>query len=236
MRLIDPSLFEQKKQELLEKFAAPDDSEVSTNENPEDAAKLEKAAFDLVVDLEDAAKLDEAAFDLVVDLFAIQRGLDPTDEPTRAELESSVRQKLAGFDPDDPAATHSAKILRLLADSDQIGAASTYAEALGLHKKREFSKVQTERATGSRPTPYQEFLKSLVCIHPTIDKEEALRRIEQQKGIYPIWDVCEEWIWVYKGEDDPSIDLPEYKRYKISALGSNLSQVKKELKNPRKPT
>lgn len=219
MRLIDPSLFEQKKQELLEKFAAPDDSEVSTNENPEDAAKL-----------------DEAAFDLVVDLFAIQRGLDPTDEPTRAELESSVRQKLAGFDPDDPAATHSAKILRLLADSDQIGAASTYAEALGLHKKREFSKVQTERATGSRPTPYQEFLKSLVCIHPTIDKEEALRRIEQQKGIYPIWDVCEEWIWVYKGEDDPSIDLPEYKRYKISALGSNLSQVKKELKNPRKPT
>ena len=219
MRLIDPSLFEQKKQELLEKFAAPDDSEVSTNENPEDAAKL-----------------DEAAFDLVVDLFAIQRGLDPTDEPTRAELESSVRQKLAGFDPDDPAATHSAKILRLLADSDQIGAASTYAEALGLHKENEFSKVQTERATGSRPTPYQEFLKSLVCIHPTIDKEEALRRIEQQKGIYPIWDVCEEWIWVYKGEDDPSIDLPEYKRYKISALGSNLSQVKKELKNPRKPT
>jgi len=213
MRLIDPSLFEQKKQELLEKFAAPDDSEVSTNENPEDAAKL-----------------DEAAFDLVVDLFAIQRGLDPTDEPTRAELESSVRQKLAGFDPDDPAATHSAKILRLLADSDQIGAASTYAEALGLHKENEFSKVQTERATGSRPTPYQEFLKSLVCIHPTIDKEEALRRIEQQKGIYPIYDVCEEWIWAYKGEDDPSKDLPEYKRYKISALGSNLSQVKKRIK------
>lgn len=213
MRLIDQSLFEQKKQELLEKFAAPDDSEVSTNENPEDAAKL-----------------DEAAFDLVVDLFAIQRGLDPTDEPTRAELESSVRQKLAGFDPDDPAATHSAKILRLLADSDQIGAASTYAEALGLHKENEFSKVQTERATGSRPTPYQEFLKSLVCIHPTIDKEEALRRIEQQKGIYPIYDVCEEWIWAYKGEDDPSKDLPEYKRYKISALGSNLSQVKKRIK------
>lgn len=219
MRLVDQSLFEHKKQELLEKFAAADDSEVSTNENPEDAAIL-----------------DEAAFDLVIDLFAIQRGLDPTDEPTRAELESSVRQKLAGYDPDDPAATHSAKILRLLADTDQIGAASTYADALGQHRRTEFNKAQTERATGSRQTPYQEFLKSLVRIHPTIDKEEALHRIEQQKGIYPIYDVCEEWIWVYKGEDDPSKDLPEYKRYKISALGSNLSQVKKESKNPRKPT
>jgi hypothetical protein len=219
MSLIDPDLFKQKQKELLEKFTSVDANEVSTTDNPQDATVL-----------------DEELFNVIVQLFAIQRGLDPTDGDVLEQLQPYARKKMAALDPDDPKATHGAKMLRLLAASDQIGAASTYADALGQDRRSEFSKVQTERATGSRPTPYQEFLKGLVHIHPTIDKEDALRRIEQQKRIYPIYDVCEEWIWVYQGEDDPSKDLPEYKRYKISALGSNLSRVKKELKNPRKPT
>lgn len=212
MKLIDRDLFEQKRKELLDQFVSADAAEFSAAENPEKAAALDKELFSRIIDL-----------------YAIQRGQDPTNENIRASLESYARTKMATLDPDDPAAIHGSKLLRLLA-GDQRGALSTYADALREFKKSECRKAQCERATGPRPTPYRQFLETLVRSKPTISADQALSHIKRQKLVYPIYDVCEEWIWVYKGEDEPFKDFPEYKRHKIRALGSNLAQVRKRIK------
>ena len=70
MKLIDRDLFETKMQELLDKFTSVSDDQISTEENSQEAADLDKEVFDLIVEL-----------------FAILKGLDPENLQIRQELE-----------------------------------------------------------------------------------------------------------------------------------------------------
>jgi hypothetical protein len=214
--MIDQEIFEKKKQELLDKLMSAPETTFSAAEDPEQAIALDKEIFEIVLDL-----------------FAIQRGLDPNNKDVRKKLTPYGRAQMATFDPNDPAVTYSAKIMRLLAN-DQTGAASSYADALGQHKKKEFSDAQTQRASGLRPTPYGKFLEELLLADPAINEEQVLRRIDNQRLIYPIYDLSEEWIWVYTSEEEPAKEFPKTKRYKVSALGSNLSQARRNLRKSNK--
>lgn len=216
MKLIDRDLFETKMQELLAKPMSAPETTFSAKENPEEATALDKEVFDLIVEL-----------------FAILKGENPENLQVRQELEPYVRERMADFDPNDPDVTYAAKIIRLLA-SGRLGSATCYADALGQHKKNVFSDTQTQRATGLRPTPYGKFLEELLLADPAINEEKVLRRIDNQRLIYPIYDLSEEWIWVYTSEEEPAKEFPKTKRYKVSALGSNLSQARRNLRKSNK--
>jgi hypothetical protein len=212
MKLIDQKIFETKKQDLFDKLMSAPETTFSAKENPEEASALDKEVFDLIVEL-----------------FAILKGLDPENLQIRQELEPYVRERMADFDPDNPDATYAAKIIRLLA-SGRLGSATYYADALGEHKGKEFCKDQADRATGLRPSSYGKFLESLLLGKPNITEEQALNRIHNQKSVYPIFDSNDEWIWVYTSEEEVPKDFPKTKQYKVSALGSNLSQARKNLR------
>lgn len=211
MKLIDRGLFDQKKQKLLEKFASADESSVSPNK-----------------DSEDAAALDRAVFDLVVDLFVIQRGLDPENKTIRARFESSVREKLAAFDPNEPEATHSAKILRLLGGG-QIGSATSYADLLGQHKTKEFSNAQTARASVPRTNPFNDLLANLLRTRPSLSTADAITAIRNSKGIFPIQDIDDELIYVYKAVGDENRINPATKTYFVSGLDVRLARIRRAL-------
>jgi len=213
MKLIDQELFEQKKRELLDKFALADDKEVPIEENP--------AA---------ATASDRKLFGLVVELFAIQRGLDLQDQDVRVQLENYAREKMAACDPNDPRATNGAKMLRLLA-SEEVGSASIYADDLKSLRKEQFNQAQAERAAGARPNPFNEFLLQLLRTRPALTPEEALSDIRENRGFGLIIDVDLEYIWVSEGKGGVSDQLPREKRYKIKALGTRLSRLRKTL-NP----
>jgi hypothetical protein len=212
MKLIDRDLFETKMQELLDKFTSVSDDQISTEENSQEAADLDKEVFDLIVEL-----------------FAILKGLDPENLQIRQELEPYVREKLATFDPDNPEETRAAKMIRLLAYS-QEGAMSKYTDALQKLKDSEFSEVQVNRALGFRSNTFNDFLLELLRENPRATTSEALSHIRNSINIHPISDIDEEWIYVLDGQKSKSRKLPKIKQYSIDGLGIRLSRLRKILK------
>ena len=212
MKLIDRDLFETKMQELLDKFTSVSDDQISTEENSQEAADLDKEVFDLIVEL-----------------FAILKGLDPENLQIRQELEPYVREKLATFDPDNPEETRAAKMIRLLAYS-QEGAMSKYTDALQKLKESEFSEVQVNRALGFRSNTFNDFLLELLRENPRATTSEALSHIRNSIDIHPISDIDEEWIYVLDGQKNKSRKLPKIKQYSIDGLGTRLSRLRKILK------
>ena len=212
MKLIDRDLFETKMQELLDKFTSVSDDQISTEENSQEAADLDKEVFDLIVEL-----------------FAILKGLDPENLQIRQELEPYVREKLATFDPDNPEETRAAKMIRLLAYS-QEGAMSKYTDALQKLKESEFSEVQVNRALGFRSNTFNDFLLELLRENPRATTSEALSHIRNSINIHPISDIDEEWIYVLDGQKSKSRKLPKIKQYSIDGLGTRLSRLRKILK------
>jgi hypothetical protein len=212
MKLIDRDLFETKMQELLDKFTSVSDDQISTEESSQEAADLDKEVFDLIVEL-----------------FAILKGLDPENLQIRQELEPYVREKLATFDPDNPEETRAAKMIRLLAYS-QEGAMSKYTDALQKLKESEFSEVQVNRALGFRSNTFNDFLLKLLRENPRATTSEALSHIRNSIDIHPISDIDEEWIYVLDGQKSKSRKLPKIKQYSIDGLGIRLSRLRKILK------
>jgi hypothetical protein len=212
MKLIDRDLFETKMQELLDKFTSVSDDQISTEESSQEAADLDKEVFDLIVEL-----------------FAILKGLDPENLQIRQELEPYVREKLATFDPDNPEETRAAKMIRLLAYS-QEGAMSKYTDALQKLKESEFSEVQVNRALGFRSNTFNDFLLELLRENPRATTSEALSHIRNSINIHPISDIDEEWIYVLDGQKSKSRKLPKIKQYSIDGLGIRLSRLRKILK------
>ena len=212
MKLIDRDLFETKMQELLDKFTSVSDDQISTEENSQEAADLDKEVFDLIVEL-----------------FAILKGLDPENLQIRQELEPYVREKLATFDPDNPEETRAAKMIRLLAYS-QEGAMSKYTDALQKLKESEFSEVQVNRALGFRSNTFNDFLLEFLRENPRATTSEALSHIRNSIDIHPISDIDEEWIYVLDGQKSKSRKLPKIKQYSIDGLGTRLSRLRKILK------
>ena len=212
MKLIDRDLFETKMQELLDKFTSVSDDQISTEENSQEAADLDKEVFDLIVEL-----------------FAILKGLDPENLQIRQELEPYVREKLATFDPDNPEETRAAKMIRLLAYS-QEGAMSKYTDALQKLKESEFSEVQVNRALGFRSNTFNDFLLEFLRENPRATTSEALSHIRNSIDIHPISDIDEEWIYVLDGQKNKSRKLPKIKQYSIDGLGTRLSRLRKILK------
>lgn len=212
MKLIDQKIFETKKQDLLDKLMSAPETTFSAKENPEEASALDKEVFDLIVEL-----------------FAILKGLDPENLQIRQELEPYVREKLATFDPDNPEETRAAKMIRLLAYS-QEGAMSKYTDALQKLKDSEFSEVQVNRALGFRSNTFNDFLLELLRENPRATTSEALSHIRNSIDIHPISDIDEEWIYVLDGQKSKSRKLPKIKQYSIDGLGTRLSRLRKILK------
>jgi len=173
----------------------------------------------------DAKSLDEATKDLIIDLLAAQRGLDSTAQTTRKKLWSLAKKQMRGWDPNAPALAHPAKLLRLLAQT-QDGSTSTYAEDLqGLRRAEESAKQSARARHPHKSDDFDRMLEGWVRRQPNISKAEVLERIRDAEGNGIVDQVDDQFIAI---RPYPDADI---KTIKISGLGPRLTGIRNNIKN-----
>jgi len=172
----------------------------------------------------DAKSLDGAVRDLIVDMVATQRDLDSTDPATREKIWDWARKQMGGFDPSNPALTHPAKLLRLLAQT-QDGSSSVYAEELqGLRKAEESARQSSRASHPHRKDDFDRMLEGWLKRKPDLSREEVYEQILDARGGDVVIQADDQFIEIRPYPD------ADTKTISVSGLGSRLTRLRKDLK------
>lgn len=172
----------------------------------------------------DAKSLDAAVRDLIVDLIATQRNLDATEPAAREKIWLWAKKQMGDWDPSDPALTHPAKLLRLLAKT-QDGSTSLYAEDLqGLRKAEESARQSSRASHPHKKDDFDRMLEGWLRRKPDLSREEAYEQILDARGGGVVIQADDQFIEI---RPYPDADI---KIIATSGLGSRLTRVRNGLK------
>jgi len=198
MLIANESMYDQKKTLILERY-----TKTAASEDP----KTE----------------EEAIIDLIIELVCFHRDLDPNDANGRELLEAEIRLKMHSFDPNNPALTHSAKLLRLLGGSNP-GEMLSYAEELDRSRHDEENKKQAARARTPRSRDaLDERIYKWLTQDPSQSTPEIVERLRQIGRDGVIIDIDEETIsYIPFPESHPE----KVKEIQISGMAARISRIK----------
>lgn len=172
----------------------------------------------------DAKSLDEAVRDLVVDMIAAQRDLDATEPAVREKIWLWAKEQMGAWDPSDPALTHPAKLLRLLAQT-QDGSTSVYAEDLrGLRKAEESARQSSHASRPHKKDDFDRMLEGWLKRKPDLSREEAYEQILDARGGGVVIQADDQFIEIRPYPDG------DIKIIATGGLGSRLTRIRNSLK------
>lgn len=138
----------------------------------------------------DPRKSDKAIRELIIDFIAAQHGQVATGR-TRSKIWEYAKSRMSNWDPDEPDLTYSAKLLRLISES-QNGKTTGFADDLIRHKVAEERNKQKVRGNApKRLTPINELLETWLLKAPDMTIEEVFERLEGATDGVIILDVCD---------------------------------------------
>lgn len=176
--------------------------------------------FNQITTQESRINMDRAAQEFTREWLLIRYDMQDAPVADKEKLFAWGEDLMKGWDTDEPALTHSQKIINRLAGT-ATGVASTYAENLQSHRAREESKRQMKRGSTDKSNQLTALLKRIITNNPEITPDGVIDKFRQLEGGGIIIEVTEEDI-LYK----PKADSTPEKYLKISSLGAKLSRLK----------
>ena len=172
--------------------------------------------------IESGEERDKAFEELCIELLKLQYGITEISEEQQKKLAQYAKEKMSQMECEAPGLAHAVNGLTRIGKS-RYGDASKYLEDHEKDRKKDFSNLQTERATKERPNSLNDLIKSYLRYTPDITDKDVESRLRADIGKGVVDSVDQENIYYFPRLKEEEITV----EVKISGLKNRLNRLKK---------